>query len=150
MRKLKITAGIVWAIAGLVLILALFPNLAGFSKSLAGLPFMKINPNYTGGEISRKYTTGNCTIAVHNPVFDGLLKDRRKGFVQIDWRGELPDYISDTIDYDYDSTPDFLIQIDRKNQKTDLQPVSPWVVDLRISTPVSFGWAARINLRSQE
>jgi hypothetical protein len=52
MKKIKITAGIIWALAGLILILILFPGLTGFSKSLAQLPFMKINPNYSGGEVA--------------------------------------------------------------------------------------------------
>ena len=146
-KKLKIIAGIVWAILGLIIILVLFPGLTNFSKSLAGLPFMKINPNYTGGEVAREYVTEKCTLVVHNPVFDGLFKERAKGFVQVDWKGNLPEKFIDTIDYNSDRSPDFIIQIDRTSSKTVLNPINSKVIDVGISTPTSYGWAARINLK---
>ena len=147
MKKIKIIAGIAWAFAGLILIMILFPFLSNFSSSAAKLPFMKINPNYTGGEIASKYVTENCTLVVHKPVFDGLLKERKTGFVQIDWRGKLPEKFIDTIDYDSDRSPDFIIQIDRTSSKTVLNPINSKVINAGISTPASYGWAARINLK---
>jgi hypothetical protein len=40
MKKIKITAGIIWAIAGLVLIINLFPGLNNFSTVLSGSRFL--------------------------------------------------------------------------------------------------------------
>lgn len=147
MKKIKIIAGITWAFAGLILIIILFPKLNTFSSSAGKLPFMKINPNYTGGEIARKYVTENCTLVVHKPVFDGLLKERKTGFVQVDWRGKLPDKLIDTIDYDLDKSPDFIIEIDRASSETNLNRLNSKVKDVSVSTPASYGWAARINLK---
>jgi hypothetical protein len=147
MKKLKITAGIIWAFLGLILIIALFPGLTSLSKSLADMPFMKINPNYTGGEIAKQIVMPSCTLDIRKPVFDGLLKERNHGFVQIDWHGNIPDIIEDTIDYDLDSHTDFYVKIDTRTPKTELKPLNPGVKDINTSTPTSYGWALRVNLK---
>jgi hypothetical protein len=147
MKKLKKIAGLIWAFLALVLIIVFFPGLSGFSKSLARLPFMKINPNFTGGEVSFSKISPVCTLVVHKPVFDGLIKEGKEGFVQVDWRGRLPGYLSDTIDYDRDSKPDFIVNIDTHSKDTKFTPVDKLVKNLNISTPVSYGWTIRVNLR---
>lgn len=147
MRKVKIIAGIAWAFICLVLILILFPGLNTFSGSVAKLPFMKINPNFTGGEVADRKVTGGCTLAIRKPVFDGLLKERNKGFVQLDWSGNLPVELYDTIDYDFDKIPDFTIHINRDKSTAFLNPISPKVINLNISTPTSNGWTIRVDLR---
>jgi ferredoxin len=52
MKRIKIIVGISWAFACLIIIMALFPGLTRISGTLAELSFMKINSNYTGGEIA--------------------------------------------------------------------------------------------------
>ena len=147
MKKIKIIAGITWAFICLILMLILFPGLNSFSASLAKLPFMKINPNYSGGEVARQMISAGCTLDIRKPVFDGLLGERKNGFVQIDWRGNVPDKISDTVDYNLDGITDFCIIIDRLKSKTDLTGISDKVGDISVSTPTSYGWAARIEVK---
>ncbi len=147
MKRLKITAGIIWAILGLVLIIALFPALTSLSRGLAGMPFMKINPIYSGGEIAKQIIMPSCTMNIRKPVFNGLLKERKHGFVQVDWRGKIPYLMEDTIDYDMDSRPDFYIRIDTRIPETEIRALSPWVEDVNTSTPTSYGWALRVNLK---
>jgi hypothetical protein len=146
MNKIKIIAGITWAFICLVLIIILFPGLNTFSSSLAKLPFMKINPNYTGGEIARQIVMGRCTLNIRKPVFDGLIGDKHNGFVQIDWRGDIPEEIIDTIDYDFDKIQDFSLRINSKNSETELHPFNSKVGKVGISTRTSYGWAIRVNL----
>jgi hypothetical protein len=146
MKKLKIMAGIIWAFAGLILILILFPGLTGFSESLAQMSFMKINPNYSGGEVSFSEIQPACTLVVRKPVFDGLLKERKHGFVQVDWRGQIPENINDTIDYDKDNNPDFIITVTSLSSDTKIQSLSKQVKDINVSTPTSYGWAVRVNI----
>jgi hypothetical protein len=150
MKKVKIIAGVTWAIFGLILIIILFPGLNGMAFSVSKLPFMKLNPRYTGGEIAWQMTTDNCTLDVRKPVFNGFLKEKKTGFVQIDWRGKLPDAIRDSIDYDRDGQVDFLIAIDRKTAKTEVSSLNTNVKDLLISTQTSYGWAVRIGLKKNE
>lgn len=146
MKKLKIIAGITWAFICLILIIILFPGLNSFSASAAKLPFMKINPNYTGGEVVHRFIAESCTLEIRKPVFDGLLKERNRGFVQVDWRGNLPDKITDTIDFDLDKSPDFCIFVDRDQSKTTLEPINAKVEGVVISTPTSYGWSVRVGL----
>src|SRR5665811_141963 len=111
MKKVKIIAGISWAFLCLILIIILFPGLNGFSVSVSKLPFMKLNPRYTGGEIANQVITEKCTLDIRKPVFNGFLKERNSGFVQMDWHGILPEMIKDSIDYDNDGKKDFCIEV---------------------------------------
>jgi hypothetical protein len=147
MKKIKIFAGIFWAVMCLLLILILFPGLNNLSASASRLPFMKINPNYAGGEIAGTMVSGSDTIEIRKPVFSGLIHERKTGFVQIDWRGSLPEVIKDTIDFDFDSKPDFYVVINRDSGKSSINAFNTKVGSLRVSVPTSYGWAIRVNLQ---
>jgi hypothetical protein len=146
MKKVKIIAGIFWAFFCLILIIILFPGLNSFSLSVSKLPFMKLNPRYTGGEIADQVISKSCTLDIRKPVFNGFLKERNSGFVQLDWHGTIPEIIKDSIDYDHDGIKDFCVLIDRKNSKTVLDPINRKIKGVLISTPTSYGWAVRIGL----
>jgi hypothetical protein len=146
MKKLKIIAGITWSFVCLILIIILFPRLSNFSSLTASLPFMKINPNYSGGVVAQRLINEGCTLEIRKPVFDGLFRERDLGFVQVDWRGRIPDKIRDTIDYNSDNIPDFLIMVDRVSNVTSLDPITSKVKKVTISTPTSYGWAVRVGL----
>lgn len=146
MKKIKIIAGITWAFAGLILIIILFPGLNGFSRSLAKMPFMKINPNYSGGDIAFIDSSSGYKIEVREPVFDGLWKERNHGFVQLDWRGNIPKIITDTIDFNRDGNNDFTITISTDKPETNIQPLNYKVESLNVSTETSFGWVVRVNI----
>jgi hypothetical protein len=147
MNKIKTIAGITWAFLCLILIIILFPGLNMFSASAAKLPFMKINPNYTGGEIAHKTVMECCTLVIRKPVFNGLLKEKKNGFVQIDWRGDIPAEITDSIDYDLDEDNDFFIRINSNTSETEIRPFNNKVREVGISTRTSYGWALRVNLK---
>jgi hypothetical protein len=146
MNKVKIIAGISWAFIGLIMIIVLFPGLNSFSRSVSKLPFMKINPRYTGGEIAKQVISENCTLDIRKPVFNGFFKERISGFVQLDWHGTVPEMIKDSIDFDQDGNKDFYISIDRKKSSTVLNPFSKKINGVAISTPTSYGWAVRVGL----
>jgi len=146
MKKVKIIAGISWALFCLILIIILFPGLNSFSLSVSKLPFMKLNPRYTGGEIADQVISKSCTLDIRKPVFNGFLKERNLGFVQLDWHGTIPDIIKDSIDYNHDGIKDFCVLIDRKNSKTVLDPINRKIKGVLISTPTSYGWAVRVGL----
>jgi hypothetical protein len=146
MKRIKIIAGISWAFVGLIVIIILFPGLNSFSAATARLPFMKINPNYTGGEVVHQIVEDACTLDIHRPVFDGLFGERHKGFVQIDWKGDIPENITDTIDFNNDLIPDFKVNIDRLNSRTSLDALNRKVTGMAVSTATSYGWALRVRI----
>jgi hypothetical protein len=146
MNKIKMTAGLIWAICCLIVMIMLYFALGGLSEGFAKLPFMKLNPNTNGGEIAQQIAMDNCTLMIRKPVFDGFIGERNKGFVQIDWRGDLPGTIHDSIDYNMDSSTDFVIDIIVPENKVNLVALNPKVRDVGISTSTSYGWAARINI----
>jgi len=146
MKKVKIIAGISWAFLGLILIIILFPGLNSFSVSVSKLPFMKLNPRYTGGEVANQIVAESCTLNIRKPVFNGFLRETKSGFVQLDWHGTVPEMIKDSIDYDHDGKKDFCILVNRKKSKTDLKSFNSKVKDVIISTPTSYGWAVRVGL----
>ena len=147
MKKIKIIAGISWAFLGLFLIIILFPGLNSYSVSVSKLPFMKINARYTGGEVAKQIVADRCTLDIRKPVFNGFIKEWKNGFVQMDWRGNIPELINDSIDYDQDGIKDFCILVDRNNKKTVLKPFNSNVKGVKISTPTSYGWAVRVGLQ---
>jgi hypothetical protein len=146
MKTFKVIAGFTWAFLCLIIIIVLFPALNPLANSTSRLPFMKINPNYTGGEIVKEIEKINYTINIHRPVFDGLIGERKKGFVQVDWRGKLSETIIDTIDYNDDKNNDFIVQIDTTTAHSMLIKLNPKVQGINVSTKTSFGWAVRIGL----
>jgi hypothetical protein len=147
MKKLKIIAGLTWAVICLILIFILFPGLDNFSVSASKLPFMKINPSMTGGVVAQRIIEPSCTIDVRKPVFDWLIGERKTGFVQIDWRGKMEEKFSDTIDYNQDKIPDFFIAVDPKSSSTILNAMNDRVTKVEVSTPTSYGWAVRVKLK---
>jgi hypothetical protein len=147
MKKIKIIGGIIWTFICLILIIILFPGLNSFSASAAKLPFMKINPNYTGGEVARQLISAGCTLDIRKPVFDGLFRERNRGFVQLDWRGKIPEEIVDTVDYNFDKIPDFSIRIDTHETSARLDLLNNKVGGIIMSTPASYGWSVRVELK---
>lgn len=84
-RKIKIVAGYLWAVFAVVLIALVFSRSEKAPGFLAELTGMRISPKFTGGEIKKTLARENYKIRVHKPVFPGLLGERNKGFVQIDF-----------------------------------------------------------------
>jgi hypothetical protein len=147
MKRIRILAGTIWALLCMILILILFPGLNSFSGSAAKLPFMKINPKFSGGEVTKQIISENYSIEIRKPVFDGLIKERKNGFVQVDWRGNVPDVINDTIDYDLDNLADFRILVNRSQKITEINSFNSKVGEIIISTPTSYGWAIRVEVK---
>ena len=146
MKTIKIIAGITWAFVCLIIIIVLFPSLNPLANATSKLSFMKINPNYSGGEIVREIEKDNYSLNIHRPVFDRLIGEGKTGFVQVDWRGQLPGIVNDTIDFDNDGKNDFVVQIDTCNAQGVITALNPKVGKLHVSTPTSYGWAIRVGL----
>ncbi len=150
MNKIKNFIGYSWAIICLLLTPAIFANQTGFSQLLAQLPFMKVTPKYTGGEVVRKIEYTEYTTEIHEPIFEALIGESSEGFVQVTWRvkDKLPERIKETVDFNNDNLPDFQISINTKNGKTKFIPLSEDVLSLDISSEMKKDWAIRVNIKN--
>jgi hypothetical protein len=146
MKTIKIVAGLTWAFLCLVIIIVLFPAMNPLASATSKLPFMKISPRYSGGVVVTEVQKGDYTIGIRKAVFDGLFGEKKEGFVQVDWKGKLPNPIADTIDFNNDNVKDFVIRIDTLNSQTQITPLNPKVKGVWISTKTSYGWAVRVGL----
>lgn len=146
MKTFKMIIGLMWAFLCLILILFLFPALRPLAYKTSQLPFMKINEWHSGGEVVKEIKMENYTLNIRKPVFNALIGERKKGFVQIDWIGVLPEMLNDTIDYDNDNKNDFVIQINTVTEQSTINPLNLKIGKIKVSTPTTYGWAARIIL----
>jgi hypothetical protein len=108
--RVRCAGGYLWAALALPVVLATFFGMEGFARGFVGMTGLRISPWFSGGEISREVDHGTYRTLIHEPVFQGLLGERRNGFVQVDWKpaegSTLPDSIGEAIDLDGDGAAD--------------------------------------------
>ena len=148
MKKILAVPAYLWAIACFLLIPVTFVKNETLAVQLSKLPFMKIHPIYSGGKENRSYLQNGLNIRINEPVYSGLRGRDSDGFVQIRFAGvhELPSSIDETIDYDFDSRPDFNVQISTVTGISELKKLSPSVGSLAISSKVKKDWVIRVNI----
>lgn len=150
MKKILRLPAYLWAVLCVLLIPATFIGNAGFAKQLAKLPFMKISPVYSGGEIDRTIADNGLRIDIYKPVFEALIGESSKGFVQVKFSADsiLPVQIDREIDYDNDGSPDFKLAINTKTGDTQFESFNKYATDLGISAKVKDYWIVRVEMRN--
>ncbi len=148
MKKLLIIIAYIWAFACVLLIPLTFMGNANFAKQLAKLPFMKINPVFSGGEVARSFENNGLKVVIYKPVFAALIGESKSGFVQIKFSddNQLPKLISQEIDYNNDGKTDFNININTVTGETKLKPLNGNVKSMAVSAKVKMDWIIRINI----
>ena len=152
MLKRKQYLGYIWAAASILVFLAFTFLSQQPADNINSILNIKISPRVNGGEISRTIKHQKYETRIHRPVFDGVLTERKDGFVQIEWKpisGALPDNIVEDIDYDNNGEKDFTIHFN-----TGLNTVSIEKYNKEVEG-ISEGWiyyykdikGVRVNLR---
>ena len=149
MERLKSIGGYTWAVLCVLIVFAGFFFNSPLEKGLASSAGLRISARMTGGEVVRTLDRGAYTVAIHRPVFDGVMGERKRGFVQVNWKKvtDFPPMLRETLDYDGDGRDDFLVEIDTATGRGSLTPYTPSVVSLHEVYPLSQGWAVRVNLK---
>ena len=149
MNKLKGFLGYTWAFLSIFTILATFVGYDSFPRKLASATGITVSPRFTGGEIVRTIDHGAYKTHIHRPVFDGLIGEREKGFIQLNWEPfvGLPPVIQEKIDYDGDHREDFLLTLDTKTGGTSLTTFDTRVRSIERSYRLKKGWAVRVLLQ---
>jgi len=146
MKRLLSIPSYAWAIICMCIIPITFIGNDYFARKMATLQFMKVNPIYTGGDSLRCLKQDSMMITINKPVFESLIGAGRKGFVQIKFAGELPDFIQSDIDYDNDSITDFNLNINRLTGETKFKVLTKQVTELDVSSRVNNNWIVRVKI----
>jgi hypothetical protein len=132
--KLKSIIGYGWASLCLIVVLATFIGLNFWAKTLAKDTGIQISPHFSGGEVRQTVDHGSYKTLFHRMVFDGLVSERSKGFVQIDWvpqeEQQLPAAIEEALDIDGDGSSDISIHVDTLDGKARMLRQAPYVIGL--------------------
>ncbi|MEN6373409.1 MAG: hypothetical protein ABFD75_01340 [Smithella sp.] len=151
MKNFKSILGYTWAVAALIIAPATFFGLDYFSRVLAEATGVTVNPWYTGGEIIKSIDHGSYRTLLHRPVFDSLIGQKKKGFIQINWEpaAGLPPIIREGFDFNNDHEEDFHLTLNTKTGKVELQAVNAAILPEAKAYSLRNGWAVRISLQRQ-
>jgi hypothetical protein len=151
MKRILTILGFTWAAICLLIILILFPGLDNFSFQLAKLPFMKVNPILSGGDVARSVEKETYLLNIHEPVFEALIGESDRGFVQLEWvwKDSIPVPVTDSVDFNMDDHLDFIISIDPSSDNVHLRPCQPHVEDIQASARIGNGWIVRVGLMNE-
>ncbi|HBF39965.1 MAG TPA: hypothetical protein DDW50_22000 [Firmicutes bacterium] len=141
--------GYLWASFALFIILATFIGGGFWARKLVNLTGIKVSPWLNGGDIVQIIQNDRYRIFIHQVVFDGLIGQRKQGFVQIDWQpktGLLPAQLNDSIDYDHDQVVDFTIRFNSKTNRAWLIDKKPYVIKIGSIYPLGHERAIRVLL----
>jgi hypothetical protein len=149
MSRLKSILGYTIAVLAFFVVPATFLGQKYFSSKLVSATGIKVSPRFTGGEVIKTIDHKTYTTLIHRPVFDGLMGERKDGFIQIIWEGQngWPQVIEEKIDYNGDNVEDFSIGIETKTGNGRLTVYNASVVGIGQTYVLKSGYAARILLK---
>jgi hypothetical protein len=152
MKKLQAVLGYTAAsLAALLVLVVIFLLVGGgLDKMIGAATGLALAPSINGGEVTRTITHGAYEAQVHRMVFDGLIGQRREGFIQVDWAPltGLPGSIDEEIDADADGKPDFRVTIDTAKPGSTLTPYASWVLGLEGTYRRKESLAVRVRLKN--
>jgi hypothetical protein len=142
----------IWAFFCTIMLLTVIiagPQLANVS---AKLPFMKINPLFTGGDLNYVVEKDSLKITINKPVFEDLTGESAEGFVQIKFSvgKKLPPIIEQEIDCNKDAKADFKLKINTLQNKTEFTSLNPNAESLIVSSKVKKNWIVRIKVKNEK
>jgi len=148
MRRMRAGMGFTWALCMPLVVVAIFFGLQQWSDLFAELPFMKIHPRHSGGEVVQGIFADGVRYELHRPVFDGLIADRDSGFMQID---VIPTGVRKSVDHSFDwnwdGISDFQIRIgSRDDAVPESESYSSQCGPIETFAKTENGWILRIRM----
>jgi hypothetical protein len=149
MSRLRSTLGYTWTGLAVFIVLVTFIGNDRLSRRLTTASGMTVSPWITGGDVAKTVEHGAYRTIVHRPVFDGLLGERSKGFVQINWEtgAELPPVVEERIDLGREKGISFLLHFDTHTGTATVKDFGGSVIGIDHVYRLGKGWAVRIALR---
>lgn len=132
MNRLKKFLGYTLACISLPIVLATFIGMNFFSETLAKATGVVVSPQFTGGNVINTISHDKYNTLIHRSVFDGLLEEKKNGFVQLEWTplDKLPSQVKEDIDFDGDGNKDFNVEFDSSTCKAAITSYNPKVTKL--------------------
>jgi hypothetical protein len=151
MGRLKSILGYTFAALAFFVVLAAFTGNDYFSSKLVSTTGIKVSPRFTGGEVVRTDDHNTYTTVIHRPVFDGLIGERKDGFIRINWekRDGWPRIIEEKVDYNNDKVEDFFIRVETQSCGAAITAYNSSVMGIEQTYILKSGCAARILLKKQ-
>ncbi len=150
LKAVKNGFGYTWAVLCFVAVLTTFLGYGYWSKLLATGTGIRVSPWFSGGEVRNTVDHGDYRTLLHRPVFDGLISDRKEGFVQVDWvpaeKKSLPVTIQEEFDIDGNGSADFAVRVD--GARAQLTSQAPWVLGLDPIIEIDSEKILRVRLRN--
>jgi hypothetical protein len=151
-RNLKSGFGYTWAALCLLLILATFFGLNALTYLLAVGTGIHVSPHFSGGEVRQTIDHGSYKTLLHRIVFDGLVSERSKGFVQIDWvpqdKQSLPAAFEEDLDIDGDGAVEIGVRVEPAMGRAELLRKAPWVLGTEPLISADSERILRVRLRN--
>ncbi|MDD5209723.1 MAG: hypothetical protein PHV36_10080 [Elusimicrobiales bacterium] len=121
-EKIKQAAGYAWAAAAFAAALAALSSHEGIGRGIAATG-LRISPVFSGGELARTINRKGYSVFIHRPVFDALLREKKEGFVQVDWgpAEALPARLSETLDLDGDGRAESILELETAGPEVKLR-----------------------------
>lgn len=121
MNKLRQAAGYAWAAAAFIAALAAITSYESLGTRIAATG-LRISPVFSGGEIARTLERKGYRVLVRRPVFDSLLREKKDGFVQVDFGPfeALPAVVKESLDLDGDGREESTLELDTAAPKVSL------------------------------
>jgi hypothetical protein len=151
MKIVKAIYGYILAMLGVPLVLfGLMAPSGGLGELFISATGLTHSPWIDGGEVVQTIDHGTYQTHVHRMVFDALIGERKKGFVQIDWLppDALPARIDEEIDADGDGQADFRVEVEAATKETTLTPYASWVLELEGTYKLEDFLAVRVTLKN--
>jgi len=139
MNKLKAFVGYFVAALMVPVVFVTLMGMGPIAELLVSVTGVEISPWTTGGEVVRTINQGRYETRIHRPVFDALIGQKREGFVQVVWypTGNLPETLTEAIDYDNDGQNDFEVTLNRDSKTAEWTPTNANA--LRMEGPYRIG-----------
>lgn len=150
MSKVRTILAYFLAALAVPITIAFFVGMTPLAEALVKATGLKVSPWYDGGEVVRTIKHDGYATRIHRPVFDGLVGEKKEGFVRIDWvpSKELPPKIKEGIDINDDGKVDVVVNLDTSASKATINPKREWVEGLIGTYSLKDGQAVKIKLKN--
>jgi hypothetical protein len=150
MSTIKTVLAYTWALLAIPIILVIFMGSEPLAGKLVAVTGLHVHPAYTGGEVVRTIDHRGYRTLIHRPVFDGLIGQRDRGSIRIEWQqvdANLPESVDERIDFDGNGVDDLEIRLNATTLQASLQPLDPRVLSVGEVVAVPKGRVVIVNLQ---